>query len=234
MSQPLRDFEGKHVVVTGGAGALGEAVVRALLERGAVVHVPSRGAETPKALAALERVEVATGVDLTDEPSAVSFFSSVPTLWASIHVAGGFAMAPVEDTPVAEFRRLMDMNATSCFLSCREAAKAMRATGAGGRIVNVAAGPAVRPTGGMLAYAASKSAVAAMTEHLAEELRGDGIWVNAVLPSIIDTPANRSAMPDADHDAWPKPAQLADTMVYLASPSNALTWGALVPVFGRG
>jgi NAD(P)-dependent dehydrogenase (short-subunit alcohol dehydrogenase family) len=105
--------------------------------------------------------------------------------------------------------------------------------GGGGRIVNVAARPVVQPTPGMLAYATAKAGVAAITQQLAAEVLGDGILVNAVLPSIIDTPANRKAMPNADHASWPKPAELAETIAFLASPANALTTGTLVPVFGR-
>ena len=110
----------------------------------------------------------------------------------------------------------------------------MRRAGAGGRIVNVAARPGVEPrTGaGMAAYAAAKAAVAALTQALAEEVAAEGIWVNAVAPSILDTPANRAAMPDADHAAWPKTTAVAETIVFLAAPDNAVTRGAVVPVYG--
>ena len=110
----------------------------------------------------------------------------------------------------------------------------MTATG-GGRIVNVAARPALewRLGAGMVAYAASKAAVAAMTVALAEEVAKDGILVNAVAPSIMDTPANRQAMPKADHAAWPKVEEVAATILFLASPDNRVTRGAIVPVYGR-
>jgi NAD(P)-dependent dehydrogenase (short-subunit alcohol dehydrogenase family) len=123
------------------------------------------------------------------------------------------------------------MNATTCFLCCREAARTLR--GRDGRIVNVTAKPVLVPAAQMSAYAASKAAVAALTRSLAEELAGSRIWVNAVVPSIIDTAANRAAMPDADHDAWPKPDEIAETIAFLASPQNAVIRGALVPVYGR-
>ena len=128
------------------------------------------------------------------------------------------------------------LNAVTCFLCCREAIRAMRRggdTGVGGRIVNVAARPVVQPAGGMLAYTTAKAGVASLTQCLADEVRSDRILVNAVLPSIMDTPANRAAMPDADHSAWPEVDEVAETMVFLASPENALTSGALVPVYGR-
>jgi NAD(P)-dependent dehydrogenase (short-subunit alcohol dehydrogenase family) len=125
----------------------------------------------------------------------------------------------------------MRLNATTCFLCCREAVKKM--SGHEGRIVNVAARPVLVPTGQMTAYSASKAAVAALTLSLAEELSDSSIWVNAIVPSIIDTPDNRTAMPNANFETWPKPEEIAETVVFLASPQNTVTRGALVPVYGR-
>jgi NAD(P)-dependent dehydrogenase (short-subunit alcohol dehydrogenase family) len=209
-------MNGKHVVVTGGGGGLGKSVVQVLQARGATVHV----VEAPQ-------------VDATDEAQVSAFFAALPACWASIHLIGGFAMAKVVDTARADFEKQWRLNTLTCFLSCREAVRAMRRGGAGGRIVNVAARPAVQPTAGMIAYATAKAGVAAITQHLAAEVTGEGILVNAILPSIIDTPANRAAMPKADHASWPKPAELAETIAFLASADNTLTSGALVPVFGR-
>ena len=230
------DLLDEHIVVTGGSGALGMAVLESLLSRGARCHVPCVEREVPPSfsLASHERVQAAAGIDLTSESSTRSYFESLPPLWASIHLAGGFAMAPIGETTLADFQRMMQLNAVTCFLSCREAVRAIRrAEGRGGRIVNVAARPVVKPAPGMAAYVASKAAVVAMTESLAEELRGEYILVNAVVPSIIDTEANRKAMPDADFSTWPKAAEVADTIAILVSPRNALTSGALVPVYGR-
>jgi NAD(P)-dependent dehydrogenase (short-subunit alcohol dehydrogenase family) len=209
-------MQGRHVVVTGGKGALGGAVVAWLEARGAIVHVP----------------DIAT-VDLSNEAQATAYYAALPSLWASIQLAGGFAMSPLVATSLADFERQWRMNTVTCFLSCREAVRSMRGAGGGGRIVNVAARPVVAPVPGMAAYVASKAGVAAITQVLATELAGDGILVNAVLPSIIDTPANRAAMPSADHAAWPRPAEIAETIGFLASPGNTLTSGALVPVYGR-
>jgi NAD(P)-dependent dehydrogenase (short-subunit alcohol dehydrogenase family) len=145
-------------------------------------------------------------------------------------------MAPIADTSFDDFQQMFSINTLTCFLCCREAVKKMRqfrATGYCGRIVNVAARPAVVPTGGMIAYSTSKAAVASLTRCLAEEIKADGILVNAVAPSIMDTPANRAAIPDGDYDRWPKVEQVAETIVYLASPTNAITSGALVPVYGQ-
>jgi NAD(P)-dependent dehydrogenase (short-subunit alcohol dehydrogenase family) len=103
----------------------------------------------------------------------------------------------------------------------------------GGRIVNVAARTVLEPVGGKVAYSAAKAGVAALTQGLAAEVLGDGILVNAILPSTIDTPANRQAMPQADFARWATPVQIAETVAFLASPENALTTGTLVPVYGR-
>jgi len=207
---------GRHVVVTGGKGALGGAVVALLEARGAVVHVP----------------DIAT-VDLSNEAAATAYYAALPPLWASIQLAGGFAMAPITATSLADFEQQWRINAVTCFLSCREAVRSIRRSGSGGRIVNVATRAVLVPAPATTAYAAAKAGVAAITQALAAELVADGILVNAVLPSIMDTPANRAAMPAADHAAWPKPAEVADAIGFLASPQNALTSGALVPVYGR-
>ena len=227
------EMQDKHVVVTGGGGALGGAIVESLIDAGATCHVPAF-TESDAASLALEgdRVRVTVGVDLTDEASTRAYFASLPPLWGSVHAAGGFAMAGITETSLEQFEAMFRINAITCFLSCREAIRSMRLAG-GGRIVNVAARPAVAPAGGLVAYTTAKAAVASMTQCLADEVHGDGILVNAVLPSMIDTPANRAAMPQADHRAWPTPAQIAEAIRFLVSPQNTLTWGALMPVYGR-
>jgi len=228
-------FSGAHVVVTGGTGALGSAVVARLRQVGAVCHVTNLvAAELDHFMHKSDTgVHVTSGLDLGDEVAVARFYAGLPSLWGSIHIAGGFAMAPVAETSAADFEAQLRMNALSCFLCSREAVKAIRATGKGGRIVNVAARPGIEPrTGaGMVAYAASKGAVATMTQAMAEELAGEAIWVNAVAPSILDTPANRAAMPDAPHDRWVAPAAIAELIVFLASPDNRVTRGAVVPVY---
>src|SRR5207302_6655053 len=148
---------------------------------------------------------------------------------------GGFAAAPLAGTNKSELMAQLDMNFISCFLCCRAAVNAIARSGEGGRIVNVAARPALewRAGAGMAAYAASKAAVAALTAALAEEVAKDGILVNAVAPSILDTAANRAAMPKANFDAWPKVEEVAATIAFLASPENKVTRGGIVPVYGR-
>jgi NAD(P)-dependent dehydrogenase (short-subunit alcohol dehydrogenase family) len=179
------------------------------------------------------RVAPAPSIRLDDDTAVGGFFAGLPSLWASIHLVGGFSMAPIIETTLADFQRMHALNAVTCFLCSREAVRAMRRGGRGGRIVNVAARPVVTPVGGMAAYAPAKAAVAALTQTLAAELREDKILVNAVLPSIIDSAANRAAMPSADYASWPKAEEIAATISFLASPQNALTSGALIPVYGR-
>jgi len=228
------DFRDRHVVITGGTGALGVAVVGALLERGAVCHVPATSEKSvagfPHRTNANVRISVAGS--LSDEDAVSRFFSSVPDLWASIHLVGGFAGGKLSDTGKTDFMKQIEMNLVTCFLCCHAAVNAMKS---GGRIVNVAARPALewRHGAGMTAYAASKAAVAAMTVALAEEVVKDGILVNAVAPSTMDTPANREAMPKAKHGDWPKVEEVAATILFLASPENRVTRGTVATVYGK-
>lgn len=224
------DLRGSHVVITGGDGALGTAVVEAFTGAGAVCHLPVLGAAPATATAGVHSVG---NVNLTDEAAVEAYFTSLPPIAASVHLAGGFLAKPIAETSKADFEKQLNLNVMTTFLCCREAVKAMRKNG-GGRIVNVAARVVELPPGGMTAYTASKAAVAALTRSLAAEVLKEKILVNAVLPSIIDTPANRAAMPKADYDRWPKPEELARTILWLASPANILTSGALVPCYGRG
>jgi NAD(P)-dependent dehydrogenase (short-subunit alcohol dehydrogenase family) len=220
------DLEGRSVVVTGASGALGGAVVETLAAAGAVLHLPvrSHGPRLPGGA----QVQIVEGVDLTDEASVTSFYASCPPLWASVHVAGGFAETPLLSTTLAALRAQIDLNLITAFLCCREAARNLR--GRGGRLVNVGARSALAPTGGSVGYTIAKAGVAAMTLALADELAADGVRVNAVLPTTIDTPANRAAMPAADPSRWRKPAEIAATIAWLISPANSATSGGLIPV----
>jgi NAD(P)-dependent dehydrogenase (short-subunit alcohol dehydrogenase family) len=228
------DFRNRHVVITGGAGALGTAVVAVLVEAGAVCHVPCFDAAEAQRFALREHKQVTVVVtgSLADETATARLYQGIAPLWASIHIAGGFAPGPLRETSLATLRQQLDMNFVSCALCCRAAVNAM--TG-GGRIVNVAARAALewRSGAGMTAYTASKTAVAALTVALAEEVAKDNILVNAVAPSIMDTAANRQAMPKADYALWPKVEEVAATIVFLASPENRVTRGAVVPVYGK-
>jgi NAD(P)-dependent dehydrogenase (short-subunit alcohol dehydrogenase family) len=231
------DYSDRHVVVTGGTGALGTAVVSALLAAGAVCHVPYTEEQSAQRFPhrGNERVKLIAGCDLTDEAGVARTFDGIDDLWAAVHIAGGFAMGPLSETDKRGLMAMLDTNLVSCYLCCGAAVRAMLRHGNGGRIVNVAARQAVEPrTGaGMTAYTASKAGVAALTEALAQEVVDQGILVNAVVPSIMDTRANRRAMPKANYDAWPKVEEVAATILYLASSENRVTRGALVSVYGR-
>jgi NAD(P)-dependent dehydrogenase (short-subunit alcohol dehydrogenase family) len=238
------DFAGSHIVVTGGTGALGRAVIGALRRAGAVCHVPNLiAAELDDfPFSADAGVHIARGVDLADEASVRRFYQALPPLWASIHLAGGFAMSPIGETSAEDFSAQFRMNALSAFLCAAAAVTAIRVRAepgpggaAGGRIVNVSARPALEPRlgAGMIAYTASKAAVAALTTALAQEVTAEEIWVNAVAPSVLDTPANRAAMPGAAFGDWVAPADLAELVVFLASPQNRVTRGAVIPVYAK-
>jgi NAD(P)-dependent dehydrogenase (short-subunit alcohol dehydrogenase family) len=221
-------LSGKNVVITGGDGALGQAVVAAFRAAGAMCHLPVLGAAVPQPESGIRQ----TGnINLTDESAVSAYYAGLPPLWASVHLAGGYQAKPIADSTRADLDQQIELNLVTAFLCCREAVKALRASG-GGRIVNVAARVVEVPVGGSIAYSVSKAGVAALTRALSVEVRSDAILVNAVLPSIIDTPANRAAMPKADPAKWPKPEQLAAAILWLASPENQLTSGTLLPVYG--
>ncbi|MDB5043150.1 MAG: short-chain dehydrogenase/reductase family protein [Candidatus Eremiobacteraeota bacterium] len=227
------ELQGRTYVVTGGTGALGTAVVGACLAAGARCKVPYRNDAEADAFAFKDRVTLVPRCDLTSEADVARLYDGISDLWASIHIAGSFAMGGVADTDKAALMRMFDSNVVSCYLCCRAAVLTFGA--GGGRIVNVTSRPALEPRlgAGMSAYTAAKAAVAALTQTLAAELVGRNVLVNAVAPSVIDTPANRAALPKADHDAWVKPEEIAVTIGFLASPANTVTNGAVVPVYGR-
>lgn len=231
------DFDGLHVVVTGGTGALGHAVVAALIDAGATCHIPYRSESEAERFPLRDHAQskLYPNSDLGDERSVDRLFERVPALWASVHLAGGFAFGSHRDMTEATLRRQIESNLVTCALCCRGALRAIARTGKGGRIVNVAARAAIewRTGANMATYAASKAAVAALTVALAEEVVKEGVLVNAVAPSIMDTPVNRRDMPNADFSAWPKVAEVASTILFLASPANTVTRGAIVPVYGK-
>jgi NAD(P)-dependent dehydrogenase (short-subunit alcohol dehydrogenase family) len=227
----LRD---KHVVVTGGTGALGVAMVKALADAGAHCHVPAIEKSVPS-----DRfhkgVSVVTSIDLSSEESVEAYYAKLPPLAGVINIAGGFAWAPIADSSLAVLQQQLSMNLVSCALSCRAAVANFRKAGKGGHIVNISARPALNPRQGanMTAYTASKAAVAAFTVALAEELKAENITAIALCPSTIDTPTNRSDMPKADHASWVKPTAIAELIVAQFALGDPINSGALIPVYGK-
>ncbi len=219
------------VAITGGHGVLGRAVMQAALAAGLKVAVidHASGQSVPDGVLELG------GVDLTDAATAGGAMASVVErfgrLDALLNIAGGFVWQTVEDADPA-WSKMFALNLTTALNASRAALPHLKASDAG-RIVNIGSAAALKAGTGMGAYAASKSAVHRLTESLAEELKPTSVTVNAVLPSIIDTPANRHDMPDADPAVWVAPADLAEVILFLASPGSRAVTGALIPVTGR-
>jgi NAD(P)-dependent dehydrogenase (short-subunit alcohol dehydrogenase family) len=232
----MQSLKDRHVVVTGGTGALGSAVVAAFVAAGATCHIPAIESAPPTGnLPPGPQVRVVPGVDLSCEASVEAFFAALPGLHAVVNIAGGFAWAPIADSPAKVLQQQISMNLLSCAMSCRAAVANFRKAGSGGHIVNIAARPALNPRQGanMTAYTASKAAVAAFTVALAEELKNEKISAIALAPSTIDTPANRKDMPKAKHDTWVTPAAIAELIVAHCSLSDTINSGALIPIYGQ-
>ena len=231
MSQP------RIVALTGAYGSLGSAVARAAAGQGAQVVLIDFAKTPPAGLVEICGPDALalSGVDLTDPAEAGAAIDEAAAkfggLDALINIAGGFAWQTLADGDPAVWDKLYAMNLKTAANASRAAIPHLKASPAG-RIVNVGANGAVRAAAGMGAYAASKAGVHRLTESLAEELKGQ-VTVNAVLPSIIDTPANRADMPGADFATWVTPEELAAVILFLASPSASAVTGALIPVTGR-
>ena len=232
-------MQDKIVVVTGAFGFLGRSVAEALHRQGARVAALDFSDAAPPALTALlqGRGYIKGGLDIA-QPSqasaaAAEVAASLGEADALINIAGGFAWETTEDGQFETWGRLFRMNVETAVSASRAFLPHIRRSKAG-RIINIGAAAAVRAAAGMGPYAASKAGVMRFTESLAEELKPDtSITVNAILPSIIDTPANRQDMPDADATKWVSPADLAATILFLLSPEAQAITGALIPVTGR-
>lgn len=229
------NLDGKRVAITGGFGALGAAVVRAVQAAGGRAAAIDR-ADAPQNKAALGNAALFGGVDIADADAARATLDGVAQalggLDALVNIAGTFRWETLGDGSLDTWDLLYRVNLRTAAAASKAALPHLRAGGAG-RIVNVGAAASAKAGVGMGAYAASKSGVARLTEALAEELKDDRITVNAVLPSIIDTPPNRADMPKADFERWVKPEQLADVIVFLLSDRAQVITGALLPVVGR-
>lgn len=227
---------GRVIAVTGAFGVLGAAVAKAAAASGARLALIDFAPAAPAGAPAGPDVLVLPGVDLTDAGAARRAIDAVAErfggLDALLNVAGGFRWETHEGGSDDTWRQLFLMNVQTAANASRAAIPHLKAS-ASGRIVNVGANGAVKAGLGMGAYAASKSGVHRLTEALAEELKPAGVTVNAVLPSILDTPTNRADMPDADVSAWVAPEDLAQVILFLASEEARAVTGALVPVTGR-
>jgi NAD(P)-dependent dehydrogenase (short-subunit alcohol dehydrogenase family) len=224
----------RSIIVTGGFGVLGQAVAEAFIAAGdkvsrvdfvATAHTPLPGA-----------LDVG-GVDLTDAAATQVALDKIAAahggLDVLVNVAGGFIWETLEGGSIDSWARMQSMNLISNATITGLALPLLQMSAAG-RVINIGAGAAIKAGMGMGAYAASKSGVHRLTEALAEELAGTSVTVNAVLPSIIDTPTNRSDMPDADTAQWVQPAALAEVILFLASPAARAITGALIPVTRGG
>jgi len=234
----MRRFSGKSILVTGGTGALGRAVVRAFLSEGATVTVTYRSEEALEALREplgdLNAHLDALRADLTHEDDVHRAVEEAlrrqGTLDALINVVGGYSGGvPVERLSTDEWNRMHDLNLRSVFYACRAAVPHMKARKSG-RIVNVGSQAGLHGRAKMSAYSVAKGGVLLLTEALAEELKEDGITVNCVLPSIMDTPANRAVMPQADPSRWTPTEDVARVILFLASDDARAITGAAIPV----
>lgn len=241
------DFSGQVALITGATGGLGPAVARAFLDAGAVVvgvgsHVSEQREDE-------FRGQVAAGVsDANDRLSLVAANAQDETRVSQVvsdvvarhgrldilvnGIGGYYAGDPVAETPLDSWQRMLDLNLRPTFLFSKYAARAM-AERQSGRIINVSSRAAYSGRKNAAAYATAKSGVITLTEAQAEELRGAGVTVNAIIPSIIDTPTNRTAMPSADTSRWPTAEQVARVILFLASDDAELISGAAIPVYGR-
>jgi NAD(P)-dependent dehydrogenase (short-subunit alcohol dehydrogenase family) len=224
----------RSIIVTGGFGVLGQAVAEAFAAQGDKVARIDFVASPTKAVAGSLDIG---GVNLTDADSTQGALDKVASAHGGIdvlvNVAGGFTWETLEGGSLDTWARMQAMNLMTNATITKLALPALKQADHG-RIVNIGAGAAVKAGMGMGAYTASKAGVHRLTEALAEELAGTGVTVNAILPSIIDTPTNRADMPDADFSQWVLPEAIADVIVFLASPAARGVTGALIPVTRNG
>lgn len=232
---------GRTVIVAGGTGGLGKSVSLLFLKEGANVVVTYRKEEefTALKLAADSHLSSLEGrrVDVTNEAEAANFMSEVLTLHGGVDVlvntVGGYAGGiKLWETTTSTLDQMLALNLRSGFILARAVMPAMLSAGRGS-IINIAAKAALDHGAGAAAYAASKAAAVALMDSLAADAMGSGVRVNSILPSIIDTPANRAAMPQSDFAAWPKPDDIAQIVLFLSSDLAKTIHGAAVPVYGN-
>jgi NAD(P)-dependent dehydrogenase (short-subunit alcohol dehydrogenase family) len=239
----MQQLENRIAIITGGTGALGRAVVENFLVAGAQVAVPYVvDAEVPILQKQLGDRFPASAIflkktDVGNEAQTAQLVNDVVARWNRIDIlvnlVGGFwGGSSIADTTPAQWQAMFDLNLKPTFLCCRAVVPIMKRN-KWGRIVSVASRSGLQGAGDYAAYAVSKGAIATFTASLAQEVIEDGVMVNAIAPSTIDTDANRAAMPKAKHENWVKPADIAKTIAYLCSDDCRVTSGAVVPVYGR-
>jgi len=220
-------FAGRTVMVFGAAGALGAGLAAAFAAEGAALTGVDRS--TPAADRRLEGARY-HAVDVLDDGALAALFDAAPPPWAVVNTVGGFApYAPLTDLDPAVLTGQLELNLLTAALVTKHALRQLKAAGQG-RLVHTASRAATVTRGQGFAYSVSKLGVLHLVTMAADEVRGTGITVNCVVPTIIDTPANRSAMPDADHASWPQIPDVAQAYLFLASPGAHLVSGAAVPV----
>ncbi|MGG6294076.1 3-oxoacyl-ACP reductase FabG [Leptolyngbya sp. AN02str] len=231
-------MKGKHVLLTGGTGGLGLGVTPTVLQQGASsVTIPVHNAQESERLkgrlapADLARVRFVPA-DLTDERSVQQLIDEMERVDAAIHLVGGFSMGKTHEYSLEQWQKDFQLNLETTFLVCKHSLRRMLGQDYG-RIVTVGSRGAVQPGAQLAAYCASKAGVVALTQAIADETRGTNITANVVMPSVIDTPANRAAMGAANAAQWVKPESLGGVICFLASEAAQDMRGAVVPVYGN-
>ena len=227
----------RHVLLTGGTGGLGSGVTPKLLDSGATLTLPYFNAQEAESLRrSLSPAEIARihfiETDLSDESSVEKLIDGMPQVDAVVHLVGGFSMGPTHQYALDQWQQDFNLNLTTTFLVCKHGLRRMLERGYG-RIVTVGSGAAISPQGNLAAYSAAKAGVIALTRAIAAETKGTHITANTVLPSIIDTPFNRSIMGTENTAQWVTPQSLGAVICFLASDAAQDIRGAAIPVFGN-
>jgi NAD(P)-dependent dehydrogenase (short-subunit alcohol dehydrogenase family) len=230
-------MKGKQILLTGGTGGLGLGVIPAIVAHAAKVTIPYRDEKSIKSLKnKLTAVDTScirfVKADLNQESIVEQLVNDLDKIDILIHLVGGFSMGAVHELDYTDWQKSLDLNLNTTFLVCKHCLKAMRRHGYG-RIVTVGSRAAVQPAAQLAAYSAAKAGVVALTKAIAEETKELNITANTVLPSVIDTQANREAMGSEEADKWVKPESLAQVICFLASEAARDVSGAAIPVYGQ-
>ncbi|MGQ4649427.1 3-oxoacyl-ACP reductase FabG [Lyngbya aestuarii] len=229
-------MKGKQVLLTGGTGGLGIGVTPVVLSQGARVTIPYRSEKDIERLkdilspADFNRINFVS-TDLTEEAAVAKLINQMEQVDVLIHLVGGFSMGKTHEYSFEDWKQDFNLNLHTTFLVCKHSLKKMLSSGYG-RIVTVGSRGAVQPAGQLASYGASKAGVVALTKAIADETKNTNITANCILPSVIDTPANRKAMGEENANQWVKPESLAQVICFLASEAAQDVRGAAIPVYG--